>query len=250
MTASPWAALMILTALPYRFLQAMFLDQLFEVGAEASHYGNLLGLTANITVVAILVALWGRAVYSRACRLAITRSETPGREALRVPLVALASYILTSSTAMLLGYVSLFTVIGFLAAIIFSGLAIGTMELNESVSLTAPFRLLFHYAKTMRILIALALVFFCAVFVALVNVAAAFQLGAWLASAIGGFDAPRWNVLFSPGNRRFLLMLFTGAIVLVEPFWVAAHVIYVRKAGAAENGDDLRAWFEELQRAS
>lgn len=250
MTASPWAALLILTSLPYRFLQALFLDQLFEVGAEASHYGNLLGLTANITVAAILVALWGRAVYARACRLATTRGEAPGREALRVPAVALASYILTASVAMLIGYLSVFTVIGFVVAIIFSGLAIGTMELNESVSLTAPFRLLFHYAKTMRILMALALVFFCALFVALVNVTAAFQLGAWLASAIGGFDAPRWGLLFSPGNRRFVLMLFAGAIVLIEPFWIAAHVTYVRKAGAAENGDDLRAWFEELQRAS
>ena len=250
MTASPWAALLILTSLPYRFLQALFLDQLFEVGAEASHYGNLLGLTANITVAAILVALWGRAVYARACRLAAARGEAPGREALRVPAVALASYILTASVAMLVGYLSVFTVIGFVVAFLFSGLAIGTMELNESVSLIAPFRLLFHYAKTMRILMALALVFFCALFVALVNVTAAFELGAWLASAIGGFDAPRWGLLFGAGNRRFVLMLFAGAIVLIEPFWVAAQVTYVRKAGAAENGDDLRAWFEELQRAS
>ncbi len=250
MTASPWAALLMATALPYRFLQALFLDQLIEVGSQAAHYGNLLGTTANLTVATIVLALWGRAVYARACRLAVSRGAAPGRAAWRVPPVALASYILTASLAMLVGYLSLFTVVGYVAAVMFAGLAIGTMELNERVSLFAPFRLVFHYSKSIRILVALALVFFCAIFVALANVGAAFELGAWLATAIGGFDAPQWRVLFGGGNRRFVLMLFAGAVVLVEPFWIAAHVIYVRKAGAVERGDDLRAWFEELQRAS
>jgi hypothetical protein len=45
-------------------------------------------------------------------------------------------------------------------------------------------------------------------------------------------------------------MLFAGAVMIVEPFWVAAHVVYVRKAGAEESGDDLKAWFAELRRAS
>jgi len=36
----------------------------------------------------------------------------------------------------------------------------------------------------------------------------------------------------------------------VEPFWIAAHVVFVRKAGAQERGDDLRAWFEELRRTA
>ena len=35
----------------------------------------------------------------------------------------------------------------------------------------------------------------------------------------------------------------------IEPFWIAANVLLVRKAGAAESGDDLRVWFEELQRS-
>jgi hypothetical protein len=86
--------------------------------------------------------------------------------------------------------------------------------------------------------------------VALVNLAAAFQLGAWLAGAIGGFDAPRWQLLFSGDNRRFMLILAAGAVIVVEPFWIAANVVYVRKAGAEESGDDLRAWFDELRRAS
>jgi hypothetical protein len=248
LTATPWAGVLIATALPYRFLQALFLDQLLEVGSGASHYGDLLGLTANITVATILIALWGRAVYARACRLALARDIAPGREAWRVPPASLASYVLTASTAMLLGYLSFFTVVGFPILVIFSGLAIGTIELNDRVSVSAPFAHIFRTMRRLGIPVALLLVFVCALFVALVNLAAAFELGKWLLGSLGGFDAPHWPVLFSAGNRRFLLILFAGAIVIVEPFWIAAHVIFVRKLGAVESGDDLRAWFDELRR--
>jgi hypothetical protein len=248
-TAAPWAGLLVATALPYRFLQALFLDQLLEVGDQAPKYGNLLGGTATMIVGATLIALWGRTVYARACRLAMGRGTRPGRETWRVPAAALVSYILTSSVAILFGYISVFTCIGVVIAVVFAGLAIGTAELNERVSLLEPFRLIVRHART-AIAIALVFVFFCAIFVALVNLAAAFALGVWAVSAIGGLDAPRWQLLFTPGNRRYVLMLFAGALVAVEPFWIAAQVVFVRKAGAEERGDDLRAWFEELRRAS
>lgn len=247
MTAAPWAGVLIATALPYRFLQALFFDQLIEVGGEASQYGRLLGGTANLTVAAIVLALWGRAVYARACRLAMGRGATPGREAWRIPAAALASYFLTSSVVLFIGTLSVFTCIGVWIVAIFAGLAIGTMELNERVSVLEPFRLLGRYARAM-ILAGLSFIFFCALFVAFVNLAAAFGLAVWALGAIGGFDAPRWELLFTPGNRRYLLMLIAGAFVAVEPFWIAAHVVFVRKAGAQERGDDLRAWFDELRR--
>ena len=132
---------------------------------------------------------------------------------------------------------------------IVAGMAIGTMELNERVSVLEPFRHIRRYARGATLL-GLSLVFFCAFFVALLNLAAAFGLGVWALGAVGGFGAPRWELLFTPGNRRYLLMLVAGAIVAVEPFWVAAHVVFVRKAGAQERGDDLRAWFEELRRTA
>lgn len=248
LTAAPWASILILTALPYRFLQALFLDELIEVGGTASRYGHLLGGTANLIAASFLIALWGRAIFARACRLGDTRGVAPGREVWRLPAPALASYVLTSAVALLLGYVSLFTCIGFIAAVMFAGLAIGTMELNDRVSLIQPFRLIAKYAKLVT-LTALTFVFFCAIFVALVNIAAAFGLAIWAAGAIGTFDAPHWPLLFGATNRRYWLMLFAGAIVAVEPFWIAAQVVFVRKAGAEERGDDLKAWFEELRRA-
>jgi hypothetical protein len=249
MTAAPWAGLLIATALPYRFLQALFFDQLIEVGEKAAEYGNLLGGTANMIVAAIVIALWGRAVYARACRLAMGRGATPGREVWRVPAAALVSFFLTSSVVLLFGHLSVFTCLGLWVASVFAGLAIGTIELNERVSVLEPFRLIGRYAKPM-ILLGMAFVFLCGLFVAFLNLAAAFGLGVWALSAIGGFDAPRWELLFTPGNRRFVLVLAAGALVAVEPFWVAAHVVFVRKAGAQERGDDLRAWFDELRRTA
>jgi hypothetical protein len=177
------------------------------------------------------------------------RGATPGREVWRVPAAALVSFFLTSSVVLLFGHLSVFTCLGLWVASVFAGLAIGTIELNERVSVLEPFRLIGRYAKPM-ILLGMAFVFLCGLFVAFLNLAAAFGLGVWALSAIGGFDAPRWELLFTPGNRRFVLVLAAGALVAVEPFWVAAHVVFVRKAGAQERGDDLRAWFDELRRTA
>lgn len=250
MTATPWAALLMATSVPHRFLQALFLDQLMEVGTEALKYGNLPGRTANLIVLTVVLALWGRAVYARAVRLGAARGSAPGRDAWRIRPAALACYILAASASMLIGYVTLFTVMGFVVAVMFAGVAVGTIELNERVSITRPFTLIFRYTKQIGIPLALVLVFFCALLVAFVNLAAASGLATWLVSAIGGFDAPNWQALFTLNNRRFVLLLCAGAFVLVEPFWIAAHVIYVRKAGAEESGDDLRAWFDELARGT
>ena len=249
MTAAPWAGLLIATALPYRFLQALFFDQLIEVGAKASQYGRLLGGTASLTVAAILIALWGRAVYARACRLAMGRGAVPGRETWRVPAPALASYALTSSVLLVAGTLGTFTCLGLWVASMAAGAAIGTMELNERVSVLEPFRLMGRYAR-IKTLVGISFVFFCALFVAFVNLAGAFALVVWALGAVGGFDAPRWELLFTGANRRYMLMLVAGALVALEPFWVAAHVVFVRKAGAQERGDDLRAWFEELRRTA
>ncbi|HYH08731.1 MAG TPA: hypothetical protein VEK11_16885 [Thermoanaerobaculia bacterium] len=249
-TLSPWAALLILTSIPYRFLQAVFLDQLFEVGSEATRYGNLLGGTANLIVGSVLLTLWGRAVYARACTLAMGRGRVSGREPFRIGAAAFACYVLTASASMLLGWLTVFTVFGFVVAIMFAGVAVGTYSMNQRVSLKTPFTLIFRHTKRLGIPFALVFVFFVATLVAMLNLAYGLSLLTWLAGAIGGFDAPNWEILFSRFNRRYWFVLIAGAFVLLEPFWVAAHVIYVRKSGAEESGDDLRTWFRELKEAS
>lgn len=248
-TAAPWAAVLVATAIPYRFLQALFLDQLLEVGEEASRYGNLLGGTANFIVLATLLALWGRAVYARACRLAMARGTVPGKETWRLRPAAFACYVLAASVGIIGTALASLTILGIVIPILFAGLAIGTMELNERVSVTRPFALILQHGQRAKVPVALVFVFFCGFIVALVNVGAALSLIVWLVTSIGGFDAPNWPALFAPGNRRVILMILAGALIAVEPFWVAAHVVFVRKSGVEESGDDLRAWFEELQRA-
>jgi hypothetical protein len=248
--AAPWTAVLVLTSLPYRLAQILFVDRVFEAGSEAVRYGNVLGRTANLAIAAFLLSLFGRAVFARACRLAAQRGRTPGREAWRVAPAAFAVYLLTASTGLLLWFLALPTVVGLLVAVLFSGLAIGTMELNERAGVLDPFRLILRYAKRVAIPIALTLVFLVAFFLALLNVTVAFQAGVWLASALGGFDAPHWDLLFGFGNRRFVLLMIAGAVIAVEPFWVAAQVMFVRKAGAEESGEDLRVWLDELREAS
>ncbi len=248
-TASPWVGLLLATSLPYRFMQVVFADRLIELGSNASQYGDVLRTTADLTCLAFLLSLWGRAVYARACRLTSASGVAPGREALRVPLAALAGYMFIASIAESVTYLLLITVIGVALGAILSGLAIGTMELNDEPGIGGPLRRLARYGGETRIVVALALVFFCGFVIAMVNVAALFSACLALASTVGGWDAPRWHVLLSAGNRRYVLMIIAGALLVIEPFWIAANVLLVRKAGAAENGDDLRVWFEDLQQS-
>ena len=247
MVGAPWAAVVIATSIPYRFMQAVFVDRLIEVGGEATHYGTLLGTTANLAIVAFVLALWGRAVFARACRLAAARGAPPGGEAWRVSPVAFASYIFTGTLAELIFYATLFSGIGTIMSAIVGGLAIGTMELNERASILGAMRLIGRYGRELRIVTALVIVFACAALVAFINVSATFGFGMWLSDVFLGADLSRWSVLFSQHNRRFVLATIAGAWIAIEPFWIAANVVLVRKAGAAETGEDLRVWFEELR---
>lgn len=247
LAAAPWSAFIVVTSIPYRFLQVLFLDRLAELGGEAQHYGRLLGSTANWTLAAFVVSLWGRAVWARACRIAATTGARPGKEALRVPLVAFISYLFTASIAEVLFYGTLLTFIGPIVVVLFAGIAIGTMELNDRVSIREPLRLVARYSRQARMELGVALVFFVGLIVALVNLSAAFDIGLWLAGATGSADAARWNILISMGNRVMRWLLYAGTIIAVEPFWVAANVVLVRKAGAAESGEELRTWFHDLQ---
>ena len=248
LTATPWAALLILTELPYRFLQVVFIDQLLDLGGEAMHYGTALQSIADLVIVAFVVAVCGRAVYARACRLASQSNRTPGREALRVSMPALACLLVTSSVTELLFYATFITIVAIPAIKIVRGLAIGTYELNDAPGVIAPFKLIARYGRETRIAGALVFVFAVALLVAFANVAGAFSIGVWMAGAAGR-NIARWSQLFSFGNRRFVLMILAGALIAVQPFWIAANVMLVAKAGAEETGEDLRAWFRALRNA-
>jgi hypothetical protein len=247
LAAAPWAGVLVLTSLPYYFLQVLFLDRLAEVGHAAAHYGHALGAIANWTILAFIVCLWGRAVWARACRIALETGARPGLSVLRVPLAALASYVLTASMAEVLFYGTLLSFVGPLVVILFGGIAIGTMELNEEVGVAGPLRFIGRYSRHVRVELAILFIFIVGWVIALVNINAAFGIAVWAAHGFAGTDISRWQVLLDMHNRTYRLLLFAGAALAVEPFWIAANVVLVRKAGAAESGEELRIWFRELQ---
>ena len=247
--ASPWAALSIVTALPYRFAQAVFADRLIQLGIDAQHRANYLLTLAGWTMAAFVVSRWGRLVFARAVRLAVESGRAPGAAALRVRFTVLLDYLYVSLFLECVSIATLMTCLAPLLCTIVTGLAVGTAESNDRPSLAAPFRRIAKIGTNVRTATAVALVFVCAAAVAAVNVAGAFGAGLWLGSAIGGWDAQRWTLIVSATNRRFILTVIAGALVALEPFWVAAYVTFVRKAGVVESGDDLRQWFEELRSA-
>lgn len=247
--ASPWAALSIATALPYRFAQAVFIDRLIQLGEDAQHRSHYLFMIAGWTMAAFVVSRWGRLVFARAVRLAVESGRNPSASALRIPLAALLDYLYVSLFVECASVAMFMTCLAPAFCTMVSGLAIGTAESNDQPSLAGPFRRIAHIGSNVRTAVAVGFVFFCAAAVAAVNVAGAFGAGLWLGSAIGGWDPQRWMLILSPSNRRFILMVLAGAFVALEPFWVAAYVTFIRKAGAVESGDDLRQWFEELRSA-
>jgi hypothetical protein len=249
LTAAPWGGLLIITSLPYRFAQAIFADRLLELRGDAVHYGNYLGSLASLTMIAFVISRFGRLVFARAVNHAFEAGEGAGATPLRVSPALFLNYVYTSAIAELISIATMITCIAPLLATMLSGLAIGTAELNDQPSLVAPFRRIGRYGRDLKVVAALVLVFGCAFFVAAVNILAAFGIGMWLASSVGGWDLHRWTILMSFANHRFVVMMIAGAVLALEPFWIAAHVTLVRKAGAEESGDDLRAWFEELRNA-
>ncbi len=249
--AAPWAGVLIATSIPYRFLQVLFIERVTELGSSAMHYAVALGELANWTMLAFVVSLLGRAVYARAIRLAEASGEAgEGRQhvtsaPLRVPPVALFSYLYAAALAELTFILSLLTIVTIPLAIMLSGVAVGTMELNRVAGLRPPLRLMVRYLKSSRTLLAVTLIFAIALLIAWINLYSVAQLVLWLTNAFAGADTARWGRLLS--SRHFAWLSFAGAILTVEPFWVAANVVLVRKAGAEESGEELRVWFRELR---
>ena len=250
-SAAPWAGVLIATSIPYRFLQVLFIERLVELGSSATHYAIALGELANWTTLAFVISLLGRAVYARAIRLAEAGGEAeegPRRitgAPFRVPPVALFSYLYTAVFAELTFVLSLLTIVTIPLAIMLSGIAVGTMELNRKAGLRPPLRLIVRYLKSSRTLLAVVLIFAIALLMAWINLYAVAEVALWLSNAFAGADTARWARLI--GSSHFRWLSFAGAVLTIEPFWVAANVILVRKAGAEESGEELRLWFRELQ---
>jgi hypothetical protein len=246
----PWMAVLCLAALPLRLVQADFLSRLIALGAEASRYGHLLQALAVAAAAGLVVATLGRAVFARACLLAIRTGARPGRAALAVGLTPFLSHLYVALVSEILFFTVGLTIVLAPLAITLSALAAAVAPLAERPGLGAPWRLVAASSVRVGVLVGLQILFAIAFVIAFINVGVAFHVGLWLAGAVPGLDLAVWAHRLSPGSARFLLLAATGACLVIDPFWVAAHVVYVHRLRARETGEDLRAWFERLRAAT
>ncbi len=133
------------------------------------------------------------------------------------------------------------------AFVLLAGLAAATLPLLEGPGLLRPFGLIAASSRRVAPLAGLVAVFGAAWLLAMANLFVAFQVGLWLADGVLGLDLPRWQGLLGPRTLRFVFVLVTGAWLLVEPWWLAALVIYVHRLRSQASGEDLKLWFRRLR---
>jgi hypothetical protein len=246
-TAAPWIGVLWLTALPLRLLQAEIVATVASLGASAGQYGHLLHALAALGAPSFVLATLGRTVYVRACLLTMRTGVRPGRETLAVGTTTALTHLYLALIAETLFYLLSFTIVVPALAITVAVLAAAVAPLAERPGPLRALRLLAAGARSGGALIALQMVFAIALLIAAANVLVALQAGLWLASAVPGLELASWAHRLSSANPRYALLILVGAVLVVEPFWVAAHTVCVHHARARETGADLRAWFERLR---
>jgi hypothetical protein len=243
---APWAGVLWLACLPLRLLQVEFAASLMALGSDASRHGQLLLGLASASAAAFVLATFGRAVFSRACLLAMRTGASPGPRALAVGLTPFLTHLYLASIAEVLFFALGLTIVMAPLAITLSALAAVVAPLSERPGLVGPLKLVSASGARAGTLVGLQLVFLVGFAIAFANVAAAFLAGLWLAGAVPGVDIASWAHRLSAGPR-FMLLVWAGATLVIEPFWLAAHSAYVHRLRARESGEDLRAWFERLR---
>jgi hypothetical protein len=248
--ALPWAGLLWLTSVPLRLGQAHFAARVMELGPEAHAYGDHLQGLALAVALAFLLSLWGRAVFVRACFLRLRTLEPTGLGPLRLGLGSFVTYVYVALALEAASYATCLSLVAIPLFALLAGLAAATLPLLEKPGLFRPFNLIASSARQASPLVGLLLAFGAAFVLAAVNLAVLFRVGLWLADGIVGLDLTRWDGLLGPGNRRFLLVLAAGGWLVVEPWWLAALVVYVHKTRARASGEDLRLWFDRLRKVA
>lgn len=246
---STWGGLLVLLTLPYRFAQVWFVETLLVAGGNARQHGTALLSVAAVVAIALAVHIVARLIFARACRLQQSAVLDIGNAPLRLPLLSVTIALYTGAFFALLSVVLTLSVVPLALTAIFSALAVATAELNERASLLEPFRVIARHSRSAR---ALAGVFFtmcAALIMACINIYAAFQIAVWAAGGVIGLDVVRWTALLSPSTRLFALLVLAGALAALEPFWIAAHVIYVGRLRAHRSGEDLQQWLDAIRAA-
>ncbi len=255
LVAAPWFGVLALCALPYRFVQVYLIDLIFEWGHQANQYGDYLWGVSLVGGLVFLVLLYGRAVFVRACFLSSRARAVRWRDVFRVRLVDLCVFVYVSLLMETLYYALWVTFVAMPVFFMLSGLAAATAYGSDKAGLVDPFRKLLAALDHLKILLAMLALFSVAALLVWVNLYFLVQAGIWMCGGLGGVDLSFFEYLLRPYEwvpllpmeRLPKLLLWVGALVVVEPFWLAAQVSFVRRLRSKESGEDLVRWFDAVR---
>lgn len=253
-TAAPWLGVLWLLTIPYRFAQVYFIRELVDLGAKAPQYSAHLEAIAWGMFGLLLPAVLGRTIYVRACLLGLQSGGRVGREALRVPAAQLMN---SMYGALLVEVLFAMTVWTFVAAPLLAapaGLVYVAALRTEKPGVIRPLVEVGRLMLGFKAMTGLLATFAVALLIGYVNVAMAFRGGLWVAGALGGDDLTRWEHLLRPhpvvglvpAEPLAALICLAGALLIVEPFWLASLTVYVHRARLRQSGEDLRLRFRTL----
>jgi hypothetical protein len=253
--AAPWLGVLWLSTAPYRFAQIHFIRELAALGQQAPDYGGYLERLAWILFALFVPAVVGRSVYVRACLLGLQSGARVGREGWRVPPAQLLNALYAALVVELLFALTVWTfvMVPFLAAP--AGLVYVAATRTERPGLFKP---LFETARLMANLRALGGIlatYAVALLIAMLNLYMALRAGLWVATTLLGDGVARWEHLLRPVHPLFqlfpgepltMLLCIIGAMLVVEPFWLASLTVYVHRTRLRQSGEDLRLRFRVL----
>jgi len=245
----PWVALLWATALPTRLLLALLIVRLVDLKGQAMGAGNYLTRLAYAVLATWLASLWGRQIFVCASRHALQSIRPPSAATFKVPLRELAGHFSAALAIALLFWSLLLTVVAPLALLVASGLAAAAAHRSEH-ALLGSVRQVARSAAVPWVLVRLLFVFALALPLVAVNLHLLLTGALWLLGGIAGLDRSGWAVVLSIQNPLYVVLIVLGALLLIEPFWLAALTSHVEYVGAKSTGDDLRRRFEELRSAA
>jgi len=253
--AAPWLGVLWLFTAPYRFAQIHFIRELAALGRQAPDYGGYLERLAWILFACFIPAVLGRAIYVRACLLGLQSGMRVGREAWRVPPAQLLN---SFYAALLVESLFAFTIWTFVMAPFLAGPAGLVYVAATRTERPGLFKPLFETAKLAANLRAMGGVLFTygiALVIAMLNLYMALRAGLWIATTLLGDGVARWEHLLRPVHPLFqlfpgepltMLLCGIGAILVVEPYWLASLSVYAHRTRLRQSGEDLRLRFRML----
>ncbi len=240
-------ALAMLAGLPYRLLQVWLFHRLIELGSTATQHGRYLLSLSLWSIAALPLAFWGKAQLARGCSIALAGEDASlARSRFGIPCAAFLTGLYPALVAQALYPAFGWMVLPLPLVAAYSGLAAASAPYQEKPGLWVPLEVPARGFASPVLLAGLWTATVVGLVIAWFQIFVLFELGLWAAQTAIGAGGVWWQQALSPSNRLFVLLVIAGAILVVEPFWIAGLSILVRRGRARATGEDLSAWIAEL----